>query len=49
MRDATSLWRCGVGEAGLEKDPGEPPVYSVQTAFEPRRLQEITEEKRAKH
>lgn len=33
---------------GLETDPGEPTVYSVQTIFEPRRLQEITE-KRAKH
>ena len=33
---------------GLETDPGEPTVYSAQTIFEPRRLQEITE-KRSKH
>lgn len=44
----TSAWRCGAGEAGLEADLREPTVSSVWMVFEARRLQEITEEKRAK-
>lgn len=41
--------RCGVGEAGLETDLGEPTVCSVCMIFEAGRLQEVTEEKRAKN
>lgn len=40
--------RCGVGEAGLETDLGELTVCSVCMVLEAGRLQEVTEEKRAK-